>query len=232
MDIAECIIVAVTCQPVAKQVIAYGIDVVFVPERNIRQDLQQAGPESVELFAYLVRCVPDHPVLLIGLYNEDEVEEGAELAGLVEMLGRDEVIAVMAHEIGHVRRHHMPWLVLSLMAMLLVAGLLMSAPFYALQFAGVAFEEGHLPWIDGVITIGSAAVALGAFGWLSRRFELQADRYAARTIGDPEPLIAALMKLARESLMSLDPHPLLVWLGASHPPMVVRIRSLRRQREA
>jgi STE24 endopeptidase len=62
---------------------------------------------------------------------------------------------------------------------------------------------------------------------LSRRREYEADAYAAATGGGPEPLIAALKRLSRDSLVNLTPHPLKVVLSYSHPPMLDRIRALR-----
>jgi Zn-dependent protease with chaperone function len=98
---------------------------------------------------------------------------------LVEMVSRDEVRAVMAHEIGHVRRHHMPWLILALMAALLTAGFVVGAPTLVLEDRLEPRQE-TLAWIDGGRTVAVAALALLAFGWLSRRFERQADTFAVQ----------------------------------------------------
>jgi STE24 endopeptidase len=63
--------------------------------------------------------------------------------------------------------------------------------------------------------------------WLSRRFEYQADRFAATTTGEPEAMASALEKLARDHLVPLSPHPLRVALEYSHPPLLQRLRALR-----
>ena len=78
------------------------------------------------------------------------------------------------------------------------------------------------------------AVAINA---LSRRHEYQADRFAAETTGDGASLVGALKRLAVENLSNLTPHPMVVVLEASHPPVVRRIRALeamplRRRRRA
>ncbi|MFZ4395783.1 MAG: M48 family metalloprotease [Kiritimatiellia bacterium] len=62
---------------------------------------------------------------------------------------------------------------------------------------------------------------------LSRRFEYQADRYAAVTTGDSEALVAALKRLSADNHSHLTPHPFVVALSYSHPPVLARIRALR-----
>jgi STE24 endopeptidase len=63
---------------------------------------------------------------------------------------------------------------------------------------------------------------------LSRRHEYEADEYAVKTYKDPEPMIAALKKLSVDNLSNLTPHPLKVFLSYSHPPILDRIRAIRR----
>jgi STE24 endopeptidase len=63
--------------------------------------------------------------------------------------------------------------------------------------------------------------------WWSRRHERQADEFACALTGDPRSLASALVKLARENLANLHPHPLYARFYYSHPPMVERIRGLR-----
>jgi len=61
----------------------------------------------------------------------------------------------------------------------------------------------------------------------SRKYEFEADAFAANTTGSAEPLISALKKLSADSLSNLTPHPLQVWLHHSHPPVLERIAALR-----
>ena len=61
----------------------------------------------------------------------------------------------------------------------------------------------------------------------SRRYEFEADAFAAETTGSSEPLIAALKKLSADNLANLTPHPLEVYLHHSHPPVLQRIDALR-----
>ena len=61
---------------------------------------------------------------------------------------------------------------------------------------------------------------------LSRRFERQADAFAAKLLHTPEPLVNALKGLATHNLANLNPHPFYVWFNYSHPPLVERVRVL------
>jgi Zn-dependent protease with chaperone function len=140
---------------------------------------------------------------------------------LVQTMSREQVRAVMAHELGHVRRHHMPWLVASLFALLLLASVLVSLPLLAMDRLGVRWDETHVVWLDGAATAGAAILALIAFGWVSRRYERQADTFAVQhlsglgaeeTPSAPRPVITAEAILAMHGaldavarLNSVDP---------------------------
>ena len=63
--------------------------------------------------------------------------------------------------------------------------------------------------------------------YLSRRAEYRADRFAAKA-SDPESMIAALKVLARENFANLTPHPLVVAMTYSHPPISQRIATLQK----
>ncbi|MDY7109298.1 MAG: M48 family metallopeptidase [Planctomycetota bacterium] len=108
---------------------------------------------------------------------------------LIETMTRRQVQAVMAHEVGHVRRHHMPWMVLSLLAVLMLSGILVSLPFLLSEPLRVRWDARAIPWIEGAATGVAALLALIAFGWISRRFERQADTFAVQHLsrtGDDE----------------------------------------------
>ncbi|MGD9690554.1 MAG: M48 family metallopeptidase [Phycisphaerales bacterium] len=97
---------------------------------------------------------------------------------LLERLPGNQVEAVMAHEIGHVRRRHVPWLAA---ALLVSVGLPMAALDLAAARWGEALPVGLLAAAIQLCAL-AAAVALGLalFGWISRRFEWQADAFAAQ----------------------------------------------------
>ena len=147
---------------------------------------------------------------------------------LIERLEPDEVVAVLAHEVGHDRLGH-------LRAGTLLSVLHLGALFYLLAVMlaqdGLALAFGLTPSVPAglvffALLFRPAELALGAaMGWLSRRFELQADRFAAGTVG-AEPMVRALIRLGRDNLVNLTPHPLRVALHDSHPPLARRIAAL------
>jgi hypothetical protein len=106
---------------------------------------------------------------------------------LLEMMTRRQVQAVIAHEIGHVRRHHMPWMVISLLAALLGLSLLVSLPFLALDLAGVDLQGDAQMAMDGVSIVGVGALTILGFGWMSRRYERQADTFAVQHLSRVGP---------------------------------------------
>ena len=141
-----------------------------------------------------------------------------------------ELIAVLAHEVGHYKLRHIERrLALSALNSLIV--------FYAL---GVGLHLPTLIHIFGFRQESVYASILSTFfiliplfdvlGWLSlalsRRDEFAADAFARRTLGHPEDLIAALWRMSLNQLSQVDPHPLQVMLGASHPPVRNRILAL------
>ncbi|MCU0795233.1 MAG: M48 family metallopeptidase [Akkermansiaceae bacterium] len=155
---------------------------------------------------------------------------------LVNEQSRDEIVAVLAHEIGHFKRHH----ILQRIAMGIAQGGLL---FFLLgqvidpqgSFSrelfdafGVDVISPHVGFVLFGILFSPASRIIGVFSnaW-SRRHEFEADAYAADATGSPEPLISALKKLSVTNLSHLTPHPLPVFLDHSHPPVLVRIRALR-----
>ena len=81
-----------------------------------------------------------------------------------------------------------------------------------------------------IIAFIGALVAFPAIpltSWLSRRHEWEADRFARDLTGAPEDLATALIKLTRENLANLHPHPLYARFYYTHPPVVERVARLR-----
>jgi STE24 endopeptidase len=151
---------------------------------------------------------------------------------LVEKLQPDELVAVLAHEIGHYKRGHV-WkgMVAAIVQMGLVFVLLsvllrQSGLFEAL---GVA-PSAHAGLVGFALVFSPLALglSLATHAW-SRRHEREADAFAERTTGQGDRLASALKRLSADSLSTLTPHPLYVVLHYSHPPVLERIRSLCRQ---
>ena len=150
---------------------------------------------------------------------------------LLERLTTAEIVAVLAHEIGHWRLKHIPVMVgLSV----LQTGLLFFLLSRFLDNPGLfaAFGMEHLSVYGSVVFFGflytpiATLLAVGVNG-LSRRHEYQADRFAVHTGTDAESLISGLKKLSVSNLANLTPHPVNVRLSHSHPPVLERIAALR-----
>ena len=150
---------------------------------------------------------------------------------LLERLTTAEIVAVLAHEIGHWRLKHISVMVgLSV----LQTGLLFFLLSRFLDNPGLvaAFGMEHLSVYGSVVFFGflytpiATLLAVGVNG-LSRRHEYQADRFAVHTGADAESLISGLKKLSVSNLANLTPHPVNVLLSHSHPPVLERIASLR-----
>lgn len=141
----------------------------------------------------------------------------------------DELLAVLAHEIGHNKRGHIP--------KTLLTGFLLNG----LRFGLLGLFLNHPEWQTAFgFATPSTYIGLLLFGLiyspvdlllsfvqsgLSRKHEFEADAFAART-ANAQALAEALKKLSVDNLSNLTPHPLKVALSYSHPPVIQRIRAL------
>ncbi|MDX1631730.1 MAG: M48 family metallopeptidase [Thermoanaerobaculia bacterium] len=149
---------------------------------------------------------------------------------IVEKLEKDEVLAVVAHEMGHYKRGH---IVRRIGLALAHQGAVLFLLSVFLEQPGLydAFYMTHRPIYAGLLFFGllmtplERLLALGVNA-LHRRWELEADRYAVETTGDPESLVSGLKKLAADHLANLTPHRLQVLLRHSHPPLRARLEHL------
>ncbi len=149
---------------------------------------------------------------------------------LIQQLAELELEAVLAHEIGHFKKKHIPKTLLvsalgSLAGFWLVSLLATQEWFYR----SFGFEPGSIVpalllfgLVSGVITFWFSPVA----HWWSRRNEYQADAFAAAVMSEPRSLIGALRKLNEKNLSNLTPHPLYSGFYYSHPTLLERERAL------
>lgn len=151
---------------------------------------------------------------------------------LVRDYGADELVAVVAHEVGHYRKGHVlqaaALQIAHLGALFFVLSLVLRQEglFEAFQMRETSVYAG-LVFFGLLFTPVELALSL-AVNAVSRRNELQADAFAAETTGGGDALISALKKLSADNLSNLTPHPLHVFLHYSHPPALRRIEALRR----
>lgn len=144
----------------------------------------------------------------------------------------DEILAVLAHEIGHWRKGH-------IRKQLIAIECLSLAFFYAAYvlldwnplYKAFGFHKEY--FYAGILLLGAVVQTIFFFftplgSALSRRFEREADDFALNLIGTGRPLADALKRLAKDNLANLFPHPLYAWFYYSHPPLISRIERLLR----
>jgi len=150
---------------------------------------------------------------------------------LLALMDENEIVAVLAHEAGHWKKKH-------------VLKMIAATETIALAVAYISFRLLKIDFLSGIFNIHGASffariVVLGfifsivsfpatpVFSYFSRRHENEADRFAADLTSTPEWLATALMKLSRDNLSNLHPHPLYAKIYYSHPPVVERVGRLR-----
>jgi STE24 endopeptidase len=149
---------------------------------------------------------------------------------LIRDLKEEEIVAVLAHEVGHYKkRHTLSGLLLSLLQTALTLylfSLFVGEDSFAVALGGTK-ASFHLGLIAFGILYSPISTLLGIGSNLfSRRNEYQADRYARRHYGG-EQLISSLKVLSRNNLSNLTPHPAYVFVHYSHPTLLQRIRALQ-----
>lgn len=155
---------------------------------------------------------------------------------LISQMSHSEIVAVLAHEIGHWKKGHI-W------------KRLVWAEVAALAGTWISFQLLNWPGLPGVlglhetISFPAKLVILGLIAslalfpltpfmaWRSRCHEWEADRFASDLTGRPQDLASAMVKLSAENLSNLFPHPLYAAFYYSHPPVVERVRMLQKWAE-
>lgn len=149
---------------------------------------------------------------------------------LIKELTTQEIVAVLAHEIGHYKhKHTRSMIVVSLLSNLLMFALLgffVASPQLSAAMGGEQ-PSFHLGVMAFGILYSPVSTMLGLIiNALSRKNEYQADAYAA-SYGLGEDLIGALKKLSATSLSNLQPHPAFVFVHYSHPTLLQRILAIK-----
>ena len=149
---------------------------------------------------------------------------------LIKDLDEEEIVAVLAHEVGHYKRNH---ITINLFMSILTTGFTLwllslfidnSLLSEALNVSKPSFHIGLVAF--GVLYSPLSEITGMVMNYLSRKFEYQADNYAKSTYGGA-PLISALKKLSKNSLSNLTPHSAYVFAHYSHPTLLERFRNLK-----
>lgn len=152
---------------------------------------------------------------------------------LIDEMGKDEIVAVLAHEIGHYKKNHViQGLVISLLQtgfVLFLFSLFVKHQVFSLAL-GVEDPNFHIGLVAFALLYSPVSFLLGIFiNKLSRKNEYQADAFAAIHF-KPDALAVALKKLTQRNLSNLTPHPLYVFFNYSHPPILQRLKHLNQFR--
>jgi STE24 endopeptidase len=150
---------------------------------------------------------------------------------LVNQMDDDEILSVIAHEVGHYKLKHVhSGIVLSAIQsglMLFVLSLFLMSPdlFSVFRMENLSIYASLL--FFSILYTPISMIAGVFFSIISRKNEFSADAYSAKTAKMPGSLVSGLKKMSKENLSNLTPHWLNVFLNYSHPPVLKRIEALR-----
>jgi STE24 endopeptidase len=150
---------------------------------------------------------------------------------LINDLETDEIVAVLAHEVGHYKRKH---IIFNLASSILLTGftlfilsLFINSSILS-EALGISIPSFHIGLITFGVLYSPISEITGLFmNYVSRVFEYQADNYAKETFA-AKPLITSLKKLSKNSLSNLTPHKAYVFMHYSHPTLLERIQNLEK----
>jgi len=143
-----------------------------------------------------------------------------------------ELVAVLAHEMGHYKKKH---ILQGMLLGILQTGIMFYLLSFIISYQGLfeAFYMKHVSVYAGLIFFGMLFAPIDFFVGLlmqvrSRSNEYQADRFSVETTRDSQAIIHALKKLSVHNLSNLLPHPFYVFLNYSHPPVLQRIEAIEK----
>nr|MBF0221064.1 M48 family metallopeptidase [Desulfobulbaceae bacterium] len=151
---------------------------------------------------------------------------------LIEKHSVGELVAILAHEIGHYKKKH---ILQGMVISMVQTGVMFFLLSIFLQHAGLyeAFYMEKQSVYSGLVFFGMLLTPIEmvlsiCMNMLSRKNEFEADRFAVNTSGLGPELISALKNLSVHNLSNLTPHPLYTFLHYSHPPLVLRIQEIQK----
>jgi STE24 endopeptidase len=150
---------------------------------------------------------------------------------LIQKHTTDELVSILAHEIGHYKRGH---IIKGMIISTLTTGLMFFLLSFFINNKGLfeAFRMEEVSLYASLVFFGFLYSPLNMFfsiveNNLSRKYEYEADAYAVSTYRKPQAFITALKKLTVDNLSNLTPHPLKVFFHYSHPPVLERIKAVQ-----
>lgn len=150
---------------------------------------------------------------------------------LLAKMDHDEILAVLAHEAGHWKKHHIIKHIIVTEAIALVV-LYISFLLLRHDFLLTLFHIDQDSFFAKIVILGFLGSILSVpfsplFHYFSRKHEIEADRFSFDVTGNSQGMISALVKLSKDNLSNLHPHPLYALFHYSHPPVLERIRRMQ-----
>jgi STE24 endopeptidase len=151
---------------------------------------------------------------------------------LVEKMNHDEILSVLAHEAGHWKKKHVLKMIIVLELISLI-GIYISFRILQTDLLTALFQIKQGTFFAKVIILGFIGGIISfpfipLSNYVSRRFEREADRFACELTGNSESMASALIKLSKDNLSNLHPHPFYAAFYYSHPPVVQRIKDIKK----
>lgn len=150
---------------------------------------------------------------------------------LIEKHTVPELVAVLAHEIGHYKKKHVPQgIVIGILhtgVVFFLLSVFLGSPglYQAFYMEQQSIYTGLL--FFGLLYTPMELLLSIVLQMVSRKNEYQADRFAVETIEEPQSLVDVLKKLSASNLSNLAPHPFYVFLNYSHPPLLQRVNAIQ-----
>jgi len=149
---------------------------------------------------------------------------------LLEKMNHDEILAVLSHEAGHWKRKHILKRVVATEVLSFI-GIYIAFRILQTDFLTHLFQIEKDTFVAKAVVLGFIGsiisfpfTPLGSY--ISRRFEKEADRFSFHLTGNRDAMASALIKLSKDNLSNLHPHPLYTAFYYSHPPVVQRIKDI------
>ena len=149
---------------------------------------------------------------------------------LISRFSSNQILAVIAHEIGHYKHSHLQkllaWQIMLTIGMFYLLDLCATSTQLSLAFGFESYSIG-MNLIAFSFLFSPISLLIGILGnYVSRLFEYQADRYAAQNTSKKD-LADSLIQLHNDNYADLNPHPVIIWLNYSHPSLAQRLDHLQ-----
>jgi STE24 endopeptidase len=151
---------------------------------------------------------------------------------LIEQMDHEEILSVLAHEAGHWKKRHVLKMIIA-MEVLSLIGIYISFRILQSDFLSNLFHIEQATFFAKIVILGFiGGIVLFPLtplsNYISRRFEKEADRFAYELTANKEAMMSALIKLSKDNLSNLYPHPLYAAFYYSHPPVVPRVKDIQK----